>query len=144
MKRYLLAVWISVIVFLSGCGNTGNSIAHSDISDASMRESELEEELDVIIIENLKGCVSAGDITSGNPFDYMDNEYYANIKDLGENAIPVLLEGHQDGQYNGLIDYIAMYLVWDISGNTDAEALEECETADQMYDAWMQFPVQQK
>ena len=96
-------------------------------------------ELEGLIMENLQGCVSTGDATSSNPFDYMDNEYYENIKSLGEDAIPVLLEGHHNGQYSGLIDYLAMYLVWDISGNTAAEELGQCENAEQMYDAWIEF-----
>ena len=94
------------------------------------------------LMENLQGCVSAGDINSSNPFDYMDNEYYENIKSLGEDAIPVLLEGHHNGQYSGLIDYLAMYLVWDISGNTDAKELGQCENAEQMYDAWIEFEME--
>ena len=93
-------------------------------------------------MENLQGCVSAGDINSSNPFDYMDNEYYENIKSLGEDAIPVLLEGHQSEQYSGLMDYLAMYLVWDISGNTDAKELGQCENAEQMYDAWIEFEME--
>lgn len=139
MKKYFVIILISAVALLLGCGNAENSIEHLETASESICENELEGNLEEIIMENLQGCVSAGDISSSNPFDYMDNEYYENIKALGEDAIPVLLEGHQNEQYRGLIDYLAMYLVWDISENTDAKELEECENAEQMYDAWIEF-----
>ena len=135
MKKYFIIILISVVTLLSGCGNAENTIENIETASEDICENELEG----IVMENLQGCVSAGDITSSNPFDYMDNEYYENIKSLGEDAIPMLLEGHQSKQYSGLIDYLAMYLVWDISGNTDAKELGQCENADQMYDAWIEF-----
>lgn len=138
MKKYFVILLISAITFISGCGDAANAIENVETAGEEVCENELEG----IILENLQGCVSAGDFTSSNPFDYMDNEYYENIKSLGEDAIPVLLEGHRSKQYSGLMDYLAMYLVWDISGNTDAKELEQCENAEQMYDAWMEFTVE--
>ena len=51
----------------------------------------------------------------------------------------VLLKCHEDGTFRGVMDYIAMYLVWDINDETDNLLFQECETAQQMYDAWMQY-----
>ena len=133
MKKYFIIILLSVVTLLSGCGNAEKVIENVETTSEDIRENELEG----IIMENLQGCVSAGDINSSNPFDFMDNEYYENIKSLGEDAIPVLLEGHRNGQYSGLSDYLAMYLVWDISGKTDAKELEQCENAEQMYNAWI-------
>ncbi|MGN1191903.1 MAG: hypothetical protein ACI4S0_04455 [Dorea sp.] len=138
MKKYFVIILISAVTLLSGCGNAENEIENIEIASEGICENDLEG----IIMENLQGCVSAGDINSSNPFDYMDNEYYENIKSLGEDAIPVLLEGHQSEQYSGLMDYLAMYLVWDISGNTDAKELGQCENAEQMYDAWIEFEME--
>ena len=135
MKKFFIIILVIAVTFLSGCGNAKSSIENTETAGEDICENELEG----LIMENLQGCVSTGDATSSNPFDYMDNEYYENIKSLGEDAIPVLLEGHHNGQYSGLIDYLAMYLVWDISGNTAAEELGQCENAEQMYDAWIEF-----
>lgn len=51
----------------------------------------------------------------------------------------ILLTCHEDGTFRGVMDDTAMYLVWDINDETDNPLLQECETAQQMYDVWMQY-----
>lgn len=58
---------------------------------------------------------------------------------MGKNAADILIDLHEDGTLQGVADDIAMYLVWDIYGETDHPLLDGCETAQQMHEAWMTY-----
>lgn len=99
----------------------------------------MQETVHTKIIETLQRCVEQADPLSSNPFDYMKGIPYQTILVMGQDAVDVLISLHEDGTLQGVADYIAMYLVWDINKETDNPLLAGCENAQQMYDAWMTY-----
>lgn len=86
------------------------------------------------IVELLKKCVDQGD-----RLDDMNGIPYQTVLAMGKNAADILIDLHEDGTLQGVADDIAMYLVWDIHGETDHPLLDGCETAQQMYEAWITY-----
>ena len=101
--------------------------------------SSVQNTLQQKIVESLHKCVEQADPLSSNPFDYMKGIPYRTVLMMGQDAVDVLLKCHEDGTFHGVMDYIAMYLVWDINDETDNPLFRKCETAQQMYDAWMHY-----
>ena len=99
----------------------------------------MQETVQTKIIETLQKCVEQADPLSSNPFDYMKGIPYQTILVMGQDAVDVLISLHEDGTLQGVADYIAMYLVWDINKETDNPLLAGCENAQQMYDAWTTY-----
>ena len=121
MKKTVTGIILACSLLLSGC--------------TSSVQNTLQEK----IVESLHKCVEQADPLSSNPFDYMKGIPYRTVLMMGQDAVDVLLKCHEDGTFHGVMDYIAMYLVWDINDETDNPLFRECETAQQMYDAWMQY-----
>lgn len=121
MKKQLTGMMLVLCMSVSGC--TGS----------------MQETVQTKIIETLQKCVEQADPLSSNPFDYMKGIPYQTILVMGQDAVDVLISLHEDGTLQGVADYIAMYLVWDINKETDNPLLAGCENAQQMYDAWMTY-----
>lgn len=121
MKKTVTEFILACSLLLSGC--------------TSSVQNTLQEK----IVESLHKCVEQADPLSSNPFDYMKGIPYRTVLMMGQDAVDVLLKCHEDGTFRGVMDYIAMYLVWDINDETDNPLFRECETAQQMYDAWMHY-----
>ena len=121
MKKTVTGIILACSLLLSGC------------------TSSVQDTLQQKIVESLQKCVEQADPLSSNPFDYMKGIPYRRVLMMGQDAVDVLLKCHEDGTFRGVMDYIAMYLVWDINDETDNPLFRECETAQQMYDAWMQY-----
>ena len=121
MKKTVTGFILACSLLLSGCS------------------SSVQNTLQQKIVDSLHKCVEQADPLSSNPFDYMKGIPYRTVLMMGQDAVDVLLKCHEDGTFHGVMDYIAMYLVWDINDETDNPLFQECETAQQMYDAWMQY-----
>ena len=121
MKKTVTGFILACSLLLSGC------------------TSSVQDTLQQKIVESLQKCVERADPLSSNPFDYMKGIPYRTVLMMGQDAVDVLLKCHEDGTFRGVMDYIAMYLVRDINDETDNPLFQECETAQQMYDAWMQY-----
>ena len=79
MKKVLL-ICVSCLICLSGCTNNNKENYNY------LKEEEIEKE----IIENLAKITEVTNPTSSNPYEYIENEYYNNIVNLGKEAVPVL------------------------------------------------------
>lgn len=121
MKKTVTGFILACSLLLSGC------------------TSSVQNTLQQKIVESLQKCVEQADPLSSNPFDYMKGIPYRTVLMMGQDAVDVLLKCHEDGTFRGVMDYIAMYLVWDINDETDNPLFRKCETAQQMYDAWMHY-----
>ena len=121
MKKTVTGFILACSLLLSGCS------------------SSVQNTLQQKIVESLHKCVEQADPLSSNPFDYMKGIPYQTILVMGQDAVDVLISLHEDGTLQGVADYIAMYLVWDINKETDNPLLAGCENAQQMYDAWMTY-----
>lgn len=121
MKKTVTGFILACSLLLSGCS------------------SSVQNTLQQKIVESLHKCVEQADPLSSNPFDYMKGIPYRTVLMMGQDAVDVLLKCHEDGTFHGVMDYIAMYLVWDINDETDNPLFRKCETAQQMYDAWMHY-----
>ena len=67
-------------------------------------------------VELLQKCVDQAD-----PLDNMKGITYQTILAMEKNAADILIDLHEDGTLQGVADDIAMYLVWDIHGETDMQ-----------------------
>lgn len=74
---------------------------------------------------------------SSNPYEYINNEYYDNIVNMGMPAVAILEEKYHKGEYKGLDGYIAALAIQEITEMN----LQECngtdwETAEQFFQEW--------
>lgn len=88
MKKILFMCACSVLC-LSGC--TNNQKADFNYTN--------EEQIEKEIVANMEQILNVTDKTASNPYDYTKNEYYKNIVNLGEYAIPVLESMYNKGNY---------------------------------------------
>lgn len=76
-------------------------------------------------------------LLSSNPYDYVDNEYFDNIVAIGPDAIKILEEKHEKGEFSGLEDYIAAIAVERISGCSLNEVTgRDWESAEEFFSTW--------
>lgn len=74
---------------------------------------------------------------SSNPYDYIDNEYYDNIVELGVPAAEVIAQNYHDGEYAGLNAYIAALAIQEITDMNMYECTgEDWETGEQFFERW--------
>ena len=85
------------------------------------------------MIEYNSGC----NILSSNPYDYVDNEFYNNIVELGFQAIPILDDKISSNELPGCYQYVACIAIQEIS-EVDIAAFnfEGWETADEFIFNW--------
>ena len=96
------------------CGNKNitkfksNLCSYDDVCGSYMEE---------IIQENFEKMLNVNS-SSSNPYDYIDNDYYQNIVNLGSGAVSVLEKMYKDGKFskNGLDANIVVILMQEISG----------------------------
>lgn len=64
---------------------------------------------------NLEKIMSVSDVTSSNPYDYTQNEYFKNIIAIGKQALPVIEEMYENKELNSLNAYIAALAIQEIA-----------------------------
>lgn len=79
---------------MSGCSND---------SKANINAKQLEKEITI----NFNKIEEVTDMTSSNPYDYTENEYYKNIVELGENAVSVLQNMYKNKKLSGVNAYLS-------------------------------------
>ena len=112
MIKKTLILCVCLMLLLSACGTK-------------------KEEIKKNILENMQKIDEVSDMTSSNPYDYINNEYYGNIVSLGKDAVPVLEEMYRTGELTGLHAYISAIAVQEITG-----ADLEWSTAEEFYSSW--------
>lgn len=99
-------------------------------------------DMERVIAQNLEGCCNSTNGISSNPYDYIDNEFYETIVNLGDDAIAILERNIKNGEYTGLTAYIAALAIQDISGyNIYEETGVDWATADEFLELWTQFKM---
>ena len=79
---------------MSGCSND---------SKANINAKQLEKEITI----NFNKIEEVTDMTSSNPYDYTENEYYKNIVELGEDAVSVLQNMYKNKKLSGVNAYLS-------------------------------------
>lgn len=126
MKK-ILFMGICCILCLCGCTN------HQKADFNYTNEEQIEKE----ITTNLEMITKVTDMTSSNPYDYTNNEYYKNIVNLGEDAVPVLESMYHDGKLTGVNAYLSALAIEDITGcDLYKEYNLEWSTAEEFYTLW--------
>lgn len=81
--------------------------------------------------------MEVSDLTSSNPYDYTKNVYYNNIVDLGDKAAFVLENMYKNGELNGIIAFISVLAIQDITKcNLYEEYNLDWSTAEEFYTLW--------
>lgn len=76
-------------------------------------------------------------LTSSNPYDYVDNQYYDNIVNLGVDAIDPLNEIIESGEVSALEQYVATIALQEITECDLNQATgEDWETVEQFLNRW--------
>ena len=124
MKRFLNYFIIALLIAISGL------LLHN-----LMQEKTVAEEIDYNLAKINE--LSINQITSSNPYDYIDNDHYNNIIKLGMPAVSVLEEKYSNNELHGLNAYIAALAIQEITGiQISEEADETWETAEEFFAQW--------
>ena len=124
MKRLLNYFIIALLIAISGL------LFHN-----LMQEKTVAEEIDYNLAKINE--LSLNQITSSNPYDYIDNDHYNNIIKLGMPAVSVLEEKYSNNELHGLNAYIAALAIQEITGiQISEEADETWETAEEFFAQW--------
>ena len=124
MKKIMI-----IICTLCLCGCTNSKKADYNYTN--------EEQIEKEILINLSEIGNISDTTSSNPYDYINNEYYKNIINLGENAVPILENMYNDGKLTGVDAYISALAIEDISNcKLYKEYNLDWSTAEEFYTLW--------
>ncbi|MGN1156875.1 MAG: hypothetical protein ACI4TK_11920 [Agathobacter sp.] len=124
MKRFLNYFIIALLIAISGL------LLHN-----LMQEKTVAEEIDYNLAKINE--LSLNQITSSNPYDYIDNDHYNNIIKLGMPAVSVLEEKYSNNELHGLNAYIAALAIQEITGiQISEEADETWETAEEFFAQW--------
>lgn len=88
------------------------------------------------IKENLNNILKINS-TSSNPYDYIKNDYYKNIINLGNTAVPVIISMHDNNEIESLEAYILAIAIQEIT-NCDIrkEYAIEWSTEEEFYNLW--------
>ena len=120
---------IIIIYMLCLCGCTNSKKADYNYKN--------EEQIEKEILINLSEIRNITDTTSSNPYDYINNEYYKNIINLGENAVPILENMYNDGKLTGVDAYLSALAIEDISNcKLYKEYNLGWSTAEEFYTLW--------
>ena len=124
MKRFLNYFIIALLIAISGL------LLHN-----LMQEKTVAEEIDYNLAKINE--LSLNQITSSNPYDYIDNDHYNNVIKLGMPAVSVLEEKYNNNELHGLNAYIAALAIQEITGiQISEEADETWETAEEFFAQW--------
>lgn len=89
------------------------------------------------IKDNFSKISEFSDLTSSNPHDYIKNEYYNNIVNLGKDAVPILKEMYDKGELSGLNAYISALAIQEITQcNLHDKYNLNWSTAEEFYKLW--------
>ncbi|MCI8461096.1 MAG: hypothetical protein HFE81_06825 [Bacilli bacterium] len=125
MKKVLF-MCLSCILFLCGCNNQKANFKYTN-----------EEQIKKEITTNLEQIAEETDMTSSNPFDYTKNEYYNNIVNLGEDAVPILEDMYNKKELAGVNAYLSALAIQDITKcNLHEEYNLDWSTAEKFYTLW--------
>lgn len=120
---------IIIIFMLCLCGCTNSNKVDYDYTNNEQIEKE--------ILTNLSEIRNVSDSTSSNPYHYINNDYYNNIIELGEDAVSVLESMYNDGKLTGLDAYLSALAIEDISNCKLYEEYKlEWSTAEEFYTLW--------
>ena len=102
MKK-LIIVCLVLSLFLCGCESKDNKSNDNQLAND--------------IKENIENLLKVNSGSSSNPYDYIHTEYYNDIVNLGEDAIPVLIKMYKDGEFSkdGLDSYIISIAIQEIA-----------------------------
>ncbi len=126
MKKIL---FICACCALCLCGCTNNQKADFNYTN--------EEQIEKEIITNMDQIAEVTDKTSSNPYDYTKNEYYKNIIDLDDKAVPVLESMYKEGKLVGVTAYLSALAIQDITKcNLYDEYELDWSTAEEFYNLW--------
>lgn len=126
MKKVLL-ISLSCILLLCGCSSNQKT------KFSSSNNEQLENE----IKENFSKISEVADLSSSNPYDYTNNEYYENIVNLGIDAVFILMDMYNSGKLVGVDAYLSTLAIQDITKcNLYKEYNLEWETAEEFYELW--------
>lgn len=93
--------------------------------------------LEDVILENFNKINEVSEETSSNPYDYIKNDYYKNIVDLGANAVSALEKMYNNGKLTGLNAYLSALAIHDITKcNLYDEYELDWSTAEEFYALW--------
>ena len=87
---------------MSGCSND---------SKANINAKQLEKEITI----NFNKIEEVTNMTSSNPYDYTENEYYKNIVELGEDAVSILENMYKNKKLSGVNAYLSTLAIQDIT-----------------------------
>lgn len=140
MKKRCLITLLALCCVLAGCGGKksgneqGTSVLDAD-NGSKIENSSLAEEVQ----ENFTKLPEASmdQVTSSNPYDYINNEYFDNIVELGIPAVKVIEQGYYNEKYAGLNAYIAALAIQEITDVNLYECTgEDWETGEQFFHNW--------
>lgn len=81
--------------------------------------------------------MEVSDLTSSNLYYYIKNIFYNNIVDLGDKAAFVLENMYKNGELNGIIAFISVLAIQDITKcNLYEEYNLDWSTAEEFYTLW--------
>lgn len=122
MKKIILISLICIFC-LYGCSDK-----KSNVNDEQLKNE---------IMANLNKINEVTNVTSSNPYDYTNNEYYNNIVKLGKDAVPVLENMYKNNELSGLNAYLSALVIQDITNCNLYEKYNlDWTTADEFYSLW--------
>ncbi len=108
---------VILMCLICTCGCTNNVDTNIPIKKTDKVTEIIDNTLKEEILNNLDQISNVADLSSSNPYDYIDNEYYDNIVALGEKAIPVLESMYKNSELTGVNAYIGALAIEEITGS---------------------------
>lgn len=122
-------LFMVICCILCFCGCTNNQKVDFNYTN--------EEQIEKEIMVNLTKISEVTDLKSSNPFDYTKNEYYKNIVNLGNDAVPVLENMYNKGELSGVNAYLSALAIQDITQCNLYEKYNlDWATAEEFYTLW--------
>lgn len=99
-------------------------------------------DIENVIKENFKKMLEVSSGISSSTYDYIQNEYYDNIINLGSGAVPVLLKMYENGEFskNGLDANISVIAIQEIAKcNIKDKYGVEWTKPEEFYELWKNY-----
>ena len=130
---------VGLLVNTYNCGNgkkiTKFKLFNSSCDNDIVCENDNSDELEEVIKNNFKKIIEVNNGVSSNPYDYINNEYYQNIINLGSKAVPILIKMFHNE--NGLEAYISTIMIQEITNcNIKDKYHLSWETGKEFYQLW--------